>query len=295
MKKIKLISLLVIAFFAVTFTSCKKEETLPPIGGYNSADEVGKTDLVAYWPLNGDGKESLSSTAPTKSSNVTWVDGVKDKAASFNLGYLLYGTLANLGTNLNNGFTVSAWVKLTNNQDATNAASVIFSLARANEWAGSINMMSETAWYKSTSDSIIFKGLIVSNTDLGWQDSRNTIKVSAEEAADGNVAYPNKVGGKWAHMVITWDNTTKLFKVYSNGVKISNPKWENRDATATKDFVITTPCHPVLGALETFATGTTTDSWNKGLVGQIDEVRVWKRALAGSDIGYLYQLELAGR
>jgi len=293
MKTLKIFGLIALATFAFTFTGCKKDEPkLPPIGGYDNADEVGKADLVAYWPLNGDGNESLSSSAPAKTSNVTWVDGIKGKAANFNVGYLAYNTIANLGTNLNTGFTVSSWVKLTNN--GANS-SVIFSLSRPNEWAGSINFMSETGWMPATSDSLTVKGLIVSSTDLGWQDSRNTVKASAADIAAGHIAYPNKIGGKWAHVVLTWNNTTKLLKVYVNGIKISNPVWENRDNTGTKNFVVTTPCHPILGAFETFANGTTTDAWNTGLKGQLDEVRVWKRELVLADIGALYELEKAGR
>lgn len=38
-----------IASLAIAFviTSCTKEEELPPIGGYNTADEVGASNLVA--------------------------------------------------------------------------------------------------------------------------------------------------------------------------------------------------------------------------------------------------------
>ena len=292
MKTTKLFSMLVVAAMAVSLIGCKaKDEPLPPIGGYNSADEVAKADLVAYWPLNGNGVESISTAAPASSKNVTWTDGVKGQAASFNVGYLTYNTIANLGANLQTGFTISAWIKLTNNGST---GSVIFSLSRPNEWAGNINFMSETGWMKATSDSLTVKGLLVSSTDLGWQDTRNTVAANAADLAAGHIAYPNKIGGKWAHAVYTWDNTTRLAKIYVNGVKISNPVWEQRGA-AGQTFAITTPTHPIIGAFETFANGTTTDSWNTGLVGQLDEIRVWKRALILSDIGALYELEKAGR
>lgn len=293
MKTTRFFSALAITALAVSFVGCSKssDSQLPPIGGYNSADEVGKADLVAYWPLNGSGTEAISNSAPASSKNATWTTGVKGQAVSFNVGYLAYNTIANLGTNLQS-FTVSAWIKISNNG---NNPSVFFSLSRPNEWAGSINFMAETGWGKSTNDSITVKGLLVSSTDLGWQDTRNTTKSSAADIAAGHVPFPNKIGGQWAHAVYTWDNATKLAKVYVNGVKISNPVWENRDATGTKNFVVTTPTHPILGALETFVTGTTTDTWNTGMVGQLDEVRVWKRALILSDIGALYELEKAGR
>ena len=87
MKTTKLFSMLVVAAMAVSLIGCKaKDEPLPPIGGYNSADEVAKADLVAYWPLNGNGVESISTAAPASSKNVTWTDGVKGQAASFNVG-----------------------------------------------------------------------------------------------------------------------------------------------------------------------------------------------------------------
>ena len=292
MKTMKLFSALIVAAMAVSFVSCKaKEEPLPPIGGYNTADEVAKADLVAYWPLNGNGTESMSAAAPATVKNVTWTAGVKDQAASFNVGFLAYNAIANLGTNLQTGFTVSAWIKVANNGSNP---SVFFSLTRPNEWAGNINFMSETGWMPATSDSLTVKGLLVSSTDLGWQDTRNTVKANAADVAAGHIAYPNKIGGKWAHAVYTWDNATRLAKIYVNGVKISNPVWEARGA-AGQTFAMTTPTRPIIGAFETFATGTTTDAWNTGLVGQIDEVRVWKRALILSDIGALYELEKAGR
>ena len=45
---------------SIPFVSCgddDDEEPLPPIGGYNSADEVAAADLLAYWPLDGNGTE----------------------------------------------------------------------------------------------------------------------------------------------------------------------------------------------------------------------------------------------
>jgi hypothetical protein len=55
------------------------------------------------------------------------------------------------------------------------------------------------------------------------------------------------------------------------------------------------PTRPVIGALETVVTGTNTDTWNAALKGKVDEVRVYDKALTPSEIGALYELELAGR
>lgn len=302
MKTIKLsgfalVMALSIGFFA---TSCSDDDPapapLPPIGGYDSADQVGAADLIAYWPLNGSGTESKSSTAPSSTKGLTWVAGAKGQAAQLADGYLAYPTIAALSATLPS-FSISTWVNVKNNNDAVGGGypSTFFTLSRPNEWAGNVNFMAETGWQPSTSDSLTVKGLIVSSNNLGWQDTRNTIKASPADIAAGQAAFPNKVAGKWAQAVLTWDGTTRLFKVYVNGVKISNPVWELRGAADSEPLAFTTPTRAIIGALETYVTGTATDAWIKGMTGQIDEVRVWKKALVLADINALYELEKAGR
>lgn len=159
---------------------------------------------------------------------------------------------------------------------------------------GNINFMAETGWYASTKDTLVVKGWLISNNALAGQDTRNSPNPPQSDLDAGHIGNANKVANTWAQGVLTWDDTTRLFKVYVNGMKISNPAWELRGA-AGQTFVMETPSAPVLGAFGTFANGTATESWDKGLTGQLDEVRVWKRALTQAEIGSLYQLELAGR
>ncbi|TRW27361.1 hypothetical protein FMM05_01600 [Flavobacterium zepuense] len=296
MKTIKILAYTLALTSGLVITSCGSDDeggtaALPPIGGYNTADEVGAADLIAYWSFDTDGKESISGTTPNGNSNVTFVDAVKGNGANFNAGFLKYPAIANLSNSLSS-FSISTWAKVTNNGAS---GSVFLSLARPNEWAGNINFLSETGWAQATSDSITVKGQIVSNNTLGWQDSRNTIKSNAEELADGHVPFPNKVGGQWMHAVLTWDGPTRMLKVYVNGEKISNPKWELRGAADSPGLEFTTPTYPVIGAFATTANGTATDAWDKPLTGQLDEMRVWKKALNGADINSLYELEKAGR
>jgi Concanavalin A-like lectin/glucanases superfamily len=265
------------------FYSCKKDEAvkLPPIGGFNTADEVAASNLVAYWPLNGDGKESKSGAAPAKSQNVSYVAGTKGKAANFAAGYLSYDAIAAL--NSLPSATISLWANVSNNGTAP---SCFFTLTRPNEWAGNINFMSETGWRKGTSDTMTVKGLVVTKVagNDSWQDTRN-------EASNGGVQSA-KFGGKLTHYVLTWDGATSMFKVYANGVKISNPEWEARGTTGPLNF--TTPTKPLIGAWGTNISGTP-DSWQVPMTGLLDEIRVYNKALSDGDISSLYQLESAGR
>lgn len=261
--------------------SCKDEEAkLPAIGGYNNAGEVGSSNLVAYWPMDGNGNEKKSGATAT-AKNASFVSGLKGQAASLAAGYFSYGEIAALN-GLPNA-TVSAWVNVKNNGSAP---SCFFSLTRPNEWAGNVNLMAETGWRKATSDTLVLKGLVVTkvNGNDSWQDSRN-------EPSKGGDQVP-KLAGNWAHVVMTWDGATSMFKIYANGVKISNPEWEQRGTTGPLNF--TTPTKAIIGAWGTNISGTP-EGWQIPMTGLVDEVRVYNKALSDADISALYQLEKAGR
>jgi hypothetical protein len=266
---------------SAAFISCSKTETLPPIGGYNNAGEVASTNLVAYWGMDGDGKESKSGKAPSKSVNATYTAGLKGSALSLAKGYISFDEITALNSLPN--ATISAWVNVKNN---SSAPTCFFTLTRPNEWAGNINLMSETGWKTAASDTMVVKGLVVTKVagNDSWQDSRNEPNNGGVQAA--------KVAGKWAHLVITWDGATSMFKVYANGVKVSNPDWEKRGTTGPLNF--TTPTKAVIGAWGTNLT-TTSEAWQIPMTGQIDELRVYNKALTDADISALYQLESAGR
>ena len=308
MKTMKLTGFsLAIALSVGFFASCSDDDsdggsTLPPIGGYNSADEVGAADLLAYWPLNGNGNESKSATAPTTSVGTSWTNGIKGQGVNLTAGYMQYPSIASLAATMN-AFTVSAWVKVYNNKTATNpgSASVIVSLSRPTEWEGNINLYAETGQRPSVNaagavnDSIIMKGSFRSSVS-GGEGYANFIKLDPWMVDENlvtpgkHVANANKTAGVWTQAVFTWDGATNKLIIYSNGVKISSPSFEVRGTNTS--LVPDLPTAPVIGA---FANRNPADVWNLPMTGQIDEIRIWKKALSQADIGFLYELEKAGR
>lgn len=271
----------------VALNSCKEEESLPPIGGFDNADQVGASNLVAYWSFNSDLKESKTGTAPDYQKNNTSVTGIKGNGVNLAEGLIHYPTIAALNTLPS--FTVSSWVKVANNGTEP---TMIFSLTRPNEWAGAINMMIETGWKKATSDTLNVKCLIVPKvgTDATWQDSRN------DPAKGGDQLF--KSPNAWFQVVNVWDAATSKLLVYANGKKISNPEWEYRTFNANPIGALTffNPTSVVIGGFLPNVPGNgTPDAWMTGMTGQVDELRVWNKALAPEDISSLYQLELAGR
>ncbi len=136
-----LVSAFAFSIAFASFTSCSSDSSsLPPIGGYNSADEVAASSLKAYWPLDGNGKESVSNTSPSATVATTYVTGVKGQAANFNSGYMAYPEIAALNTTSGSA-SISAWVKVSNNKvdpTAVSTTSPIFSLTRTGEAFGNI-------------------------------------------------------------------------------------------------------------------------------------------------------------
>jgi hypothetical protein len=300
MKTSKLFYSLVLVSGLTLWTSCSSDDdnSLPPIGGYNSADEVAATSLKAYWPLDGNGKETVSNTSPSSTVATTYVDGIKGQAASFNSGYMAYPAITALNTTSGSA-SISAWVKVSNNKAnpaATSTSSPIFSLTRTGEAFGNLNLLAETHGL-TTSDSIQMKGVFRIKNDDGSEfggDAVNMIKQEPWMDATHTWA-ANKIGGQWAHVVYLFDGPTGTNKLYVNGVKISNSAWEVRNGGLAKNLNHFLPTRPVIGALETVVNGTNTDAWNAALKGQVDELRFYDKALTPAEIGALYELELAGR
>ncbi|MEZ4906571.1 MAG: LamG-like jellyroll fold domain-containing protein [Saprospiraceae bacterium] len=302
MKTIKFFLYFLVMAFTLSFvSSCgDDEEDLPAIGGYNNADEVGASSLLAYWPMDGNGTESISNTPSSSSTGVSFVDGgVKGKAASFAEGYLAYPSIAAL-TSMSDA-TVSMWIKISNNGSTP---SMFFQMTRedsetAYAWAGNINVMAETGWRAATNDSVTVKGYVQIKKDDGGvngQDIINSINPNAAALEAGSFAAPNKIGGtgEWAHLVWTWDSTKGAHYLYVNGVKISDPRWEVRNGGDPLALNFFTPTTPLIGTFGSVIKGTP-DSWQKSLTGEIDELRVWNKTLSSADINSLYELEKAGR
>lgn len=300
MKTIKFFAYSLMVTSGIVLTSCGSDDdgtpSLPPIGGYNSADEVGAADLVAYWGLDGDGEESISGTMPSTAVGASYVPSEKGQSLVLNNGYLDYPAIANLSNSMES-MTISLWAKITNNGGDDGHPTMLFQLSKPNDWAGNINLLAETGWRPAENDTLVMKGFVKIKTVDGGengQDIINSANPSADDIAAGHEAHANKNGGKWAHYVITWDATNAYFRLYANGQKISNPVWESRNGEMPLGLNFFTPTRPIIGTFSTVVDGNP-DAWQRPMNGEIDEIRVWKKALNQADINALYELELAGR
>jgi hypothetical protein len=274
--------------------SCDDEDapSLPPIGGYNSADEVAASDLAAYWSLDGNGIESKSNTSPSNAVGATYELGAKGQGLKLTNGYLAFPQIAALGTTMES-MTISLWAKVNNNggEGADGHPTMLFNLSRQNEWAGNISLFAETGGRAVANDTLLMKGLVViKNADGGanFQDVINSPNPSVEDLANGHVGNANKNAGKWTHYVATWSASEGKFMIYANGLKISNPAYEVRGGGSALPLNFFTPTRAIIGTFETVVSGTP-DSWQRAANVNIDEIRVYKKVLVPSDVNALYE------
>lgn len=288
---------------ALLFSACKKKTDdaaipLDPINGYNNSDEVGAANLKAYWPLDGNGNESKTSTPPTTVSNVTYTAGVKGQAGSFANGYLYYASAIGALTS-NQPFTVSAWVQAKNTlvpgstSVTDNHPYQYFQMAKPASLFGNVNCLIEAGQYLVASDTMTFKS-IYSNAGGGTQDNINNYGIAGTE-----YKVVKKAGtSQWVHVVTTYNpaggtGAQSIFRIYADAVLVSNTNFENRGSNS---FVYS-PHEVIIGGWYNNIPGKTVtpDTWTTAFTGKIDEVRVWNKLLSTDEITALNNLGKAGR
>lgn len=273
--------------------------SLPPIGGYNNAGEVGAADLVAYWSLDGNGVESKSNTSPSNTVGTTWETGIKGQGAKFNSGFLAYPEIASI-SGISGSITVSCWAKISNTKlvegGVSNISPLVSFSGGSNTNIGNLTLMGNTHGLIS-SDSIQMKAEYHFKAPDGSDFNGDCVNMIKQEPWMDNTHTwnANKIGGKWAHIVWIWDATTANTRIYVNGVKISNSAWESRNNGNPMPFSFFTPMKIAIGATPSIVDGTNVETWNAALKGSIDEMRVWKKVLSAADINSLYELEKVGR
>ena len=278
-------------------SSCKKDDTpaLPPIGGYNSSNDIATSNLLAHFPFDGSNNERVSGTAPSSAVNASFTTGASGQRQALSLaaGYVAFPGLAAVNSSGSlPSFTTSAWVNVKNTKGGTGAASLFLTLARANEWAGSVNLFAETGRYASTNDTLDVKGILVHKAPDGnasFQDAVNSSQLGKEQTVKG--------AGKWTHVVGVYNASNSTYVLYGNGIKINNTAYENRQYNSAPlgNLAIFPVTNVIIGAWGTNLPGGKPDSWQVPMTGQIDEVRLYNKALTAGEISSLYQLEAAGR
>ncbi|MDR3266099.1 MAG: hypothetical protein LBT24_00820 [Tannerella sp.] len=310
MKKINVLSvlftLLVSVSLSLSLTSCGDDDD------NNGSVDDGKTDpstiatanLVAYFPFEGDGIDEISKMTPsnTATTTVTFIDGRRGKAfqgATDAKSGLLYNLQSSSKLKTLKAFSFSVWVKQVANTVATTDApeQMVFQLDGTGDWVwGNLFFLQHRNWPEGPDEQ-----------------ARNFAEMDCyfwkEDAAEwkgqrGSGWFLDITAPQWRHIICTYDNVTSTFHSYVNGVHITAfdgteyvgvERWQKEgEDTPLGDLKFTSAEKFAIGAWCNRLAGTDllTDEWASPFKGQIDELRVYDRALTKEEVKNLYDAEI---
>jgi hypothetical protein len=267
-----------IAIVLLLSTGCTKADygddvvkgDAPPVpGGFTNSDQIAKANLVGYWAFNGSLIDSVSGTAGV-ATNTSFATGQKGQAMKGDVnGYVI----APASTAIKNmtAYTVSLWFNSPLNTGATG----LFSLVDAQNFWGNINIFFENG----------------GNSNLARVKT-----IYADNGTTRDNAIQDISGGfnKWVQYTISYDGAG-VFKSFVNGSLI-----RTNTVTGMAGIRFLNATNIVFGALQfmtnpSSTTGSTSQPWAAYLTGQLDEVRVYNKALTDVEIFALFKLERQGR
>ncbi|WP_316804998.1 LamG-like jellyroll fold domain-containing protein [Pedobacter nototheniae] len=262
----------------------------PPVaGGYTNSSEIEPSNLVAYFPFDGniaDNKGTVTGGVLTGTSN--FQGGIKGQAYQGKTGTFI--TYANPGLVAGlTSFTVSFWI---NTQKHDGGAQGIFGLGKADGsfWGNffviiegnntsSNKMQSKLHFEKNVTPSI-------PNTE-NWVDPAEALR-------------PNDMYGAWRQITYTYDETTSKVAYYANGQAIDIGNDANRTSNGTAPLgplAFKSATKFVIGGYQNHAGAPFggLEPWMLNYTGKLDEMRIYKKALTSQQVSALYQLERQGR
>lgn len=266
-------------------SSCSKDDDNNDDGKIDPGT-IATSNLVAYFPFDGDGNEVIASLTPVTATGVTYVTGRRGQAyQGADLAHLLYNLPAASKLKSLTSFSVALWFKsplVTGDPEP-----IIFQIGKSDDlfWG---NLTLALNRLEPTADSLQFKAFFL-KTGVPW--------------AGQHVGFssPEFVINNWMHMVFEYDEVTSKYKIYKNGVQVTtNDGVENRWA-AGDDVDPRPPLGPLafenadvinIGAWRPKSEGTAEDAWMGWFKGNLDELRVYDKALSDTEVTDLFEAEV---
>jgi hypothetical protein len=312
---LKILGVVALAFGLSTSCSNNDDVVLPPIGGYNTSDEVASANSVAKWSFDGSLTESKQNLTGT-STNTAFTTGKKGQALQGSLTqprYAIYG--AGTAIPALSSYTFSFWMNSDSMKINTTAnplqgygAQGIFAYANPADFWGGINLFIENR-NAADGDTLRVK-LLVNNKRTGvvWQGQGPIFRV------------PGALN-QWVHIALTYDAVSSRFTAYANGVvggKMEVPYGPVPAGTyiqyADNPGGLANPnSAPLYGAVQlpvgaqmvigshqftttpALNTGGTQQPWATTYAGLLDEFRIYNKALSSDEVNAIFLLETAGR
>ncbi len=268
---------LVLATASFSLTSCFKkfdpDSYAPPlnIGGYTSAKEIAPANLVGHWSFNGSYVDSVSGTAATN-TGTTFTGGIKGQAMKGALASYVLATPSTAVRTMSS-FTITYWI---NSPPPSTGIIGMVNLAKTNGFWGNINTFFENG---STNTNGILKANVHNGTSDAW----------VEKSAIQNMF------NVWTNIGLSYDAATSRLKLYKDGTPIatSNPAGFGNLNFQNVGMLVFGCVHFMTIPSQTSGSGL--QPWASYLTGQLDEVRIYNKALTDAELNSLVKLEGRGK
>lgn len=258
----------------LTFSACQKMDR-PGLGDYPQDTNPPGGPLEFYTAFDGRSVDSIKANFGVD-KNVTYVDGISGKAMSVGAdGYTIFPS-AN-GFNKATSFAVSFWMKKNGPNPAGSGTSFAFGLSSTSDvWSKQeMFLFFEDAGNPSSADLAATKFVINDQ----WFEFV------------GDKRIPNLLNNQWHHLVFSLDANTSLLTAYVDGAPVTNSNlpadfWKFTKNGGKPDFSKVGGL--VIGGPGHFALGKTPDTWMGNFNGQIDQFRLYTKALTAAEVSALY-------
>lgn len=267
---------LVMVIAALTAAGCQKMER-PKLGDYPKDSNPPGGPLKFYVAFDGSSVDSTRATFGSN-KNVTYVEGVMGKAMSAGAnGYVVFPTVNEFKQS--KAFTIAFWMKKNGPNPRGGGTSFAFGFSTETDiWTQQdIFLLFEDAGNPSTADSAAAK-LYVKDQ---WFEYVKTPTVDKR--------LPRLLNGQWHHLAFTYDAANSLITTYVDGTAYTNlppnfGKFTNNggviDLSKIGGVVVGGPGH--------YASGKTPDGWMGNFNGQIDQFRLYSKALTPGEVSALF-------
>jgi hypothetical protein len=278
----------------VSFTSCTTK--VDANAGKIDPSTIASNDLVAYFPFNGNGNDSITGLTPASKPGVTYVTGRRGMAfKGVDNAYFLYNLPAGSKLKALKAFSVAMWLNEPQIPSEQAPVPIIMQIGNDDDYFWGNLTLTQDRMGSATApiDSLNLKAVFHSQTAT-WQNQF--------------VNFPNPAlqASKWVHLIFEYDNVTSTFNVYVNGVLLTGvlaSKWTPRYADVAPatgvqppfgDMVFNKANTLVFGGWMTkiLQNPPATDAWMGWFNGTMDELRIYDRALTGTEAKNLYDAEI---
>ena len=285
MRKNGLFIAVIAMFMGLLLGSCSKDNSNNSNDGKIDPSTIAAANLVAYFPFDGNGNASVGGLTPDASSKgVTYVAGRRGTGAyqGADNAYLKY--VLPTGSKLKNlkAYSVSLWVKIVATVDG-GPEPMIFQMDGTTDWFwGNLFLLQNRNPVPSDTTNL---------ANYFWKDDAASWKGQRIDSRIGGIF------DHWAHLIATYDNVSSKFCFYINGVKFKGGEgYEDRKQSdggpALGDMKFNSANNLYFGGWAARIDGRMSDDWAGFYKGNIDEFRLYDRALTATEAKDLYDAEV---